>query len=49
MDKTALLGNGMHIDGFRFDLAVTLAREGGDFDPYGGFCKALMQDLCCAM
>lgn len=34
----------MHVDGFRFDLAVTLAREGGDFDPYGGFCKALMQD-----
>ena len=21
-----------------------LAREGGEFDPYGGFCKALMQD-----
>lgn len=44
MDSLRYWVTEMHIDGFRFDLAVTLAREGGDFDPYGGFCKALMQD-----
>ncbi|MEM6972389.1 MAG: glycogen debranching protein GlgX [Pseudomonadota bacterium] len=32
------------IDGFRFDLATTLAREPGGFDPTGGFLDALMQD-----
>lgn len=44
MDSLRYWVTEMHIDGFRFDLAVTLAREGGEFDPYGGFCKALMQD-----
>lgn len=44
MDSLRYWVSEMHVDGFRFDLAVTLAREGGDFDPYGGFCKALMQD-----
>lgn len=34
----------MQVDGFRFDLAVTLAREGNEFDPCGGFFKAIMQD-----
>jgi glycogen operon protein len=33
-----------HIDGFRFDLAVTLGREAGGFDPGSGFFDALMQD-----
>ncbi len=35
----------MHVDGFRFDLATTLAREGnGDFDPHSGFLDVLRQD-----
>jgi glycogen operon protein len=33
-----------HIDGFRFDLAVTLGRETSGFDPDSGFFDALMQD-----
>ena len=34
----------MHVDGFRFDLASALARESDDFDPNGGFFRALRQD-----
>jgi glycogen operon protein len=35
----------MHVDGFRFDLATTLAREGdGRFDPHSGFLDVLRQD-----
>ncbi|HKL70740.1 glycogen debranching protein GlgX [Salibaculum sp.] len=34
----------MHVDGFRFDLASTLARTGGDFDRDGPFCRAIRQD-----
>ena len=44
MDSLRYWVTEMHVDGFRFDLAVSLAREGGEFDPYGGFCKALIQD-----
>jgi glycogen operon protein len=33
-----------HVDGFRFDLSVTLGREEGGFDPRSGFFDALMQD-----
>jgi glycogen operon protein len=33
-----------HIDGFRFDLGVTLGREPGGFDRGSGFFDALMQD-----
>ncbi len=33
-----------HIDGFRFDLCVTLGREGAGFDPGAGFFDALLQD-----
>lgn len=44
MDSLRYWVEEMHVDGFRFDLAVTLAREGGEFDAYGGFCKAMMQD-----
>lgn len=33
-----------HLDGFRFDLAVTLAREADGFDPAGRFMAALLQD-----
>ena len=34
----------MHVDGFRFDLAVTLGREYPDFDPNGGFFDAVFSD-----
>ena len=34
----------MHVDGFRFDLAVTLGRENPDFWPTGGFFDAIHQD-----
>ncbi|MFM4826971.1 glycogen debranching protein GlgX [Aeromonas bivalvium] len=34
----------MQVDGFRFDLAVTLAREVGEFEPMGAFFKAVMAD-----
>jgi glycogen operon protein len=33
-----------HVDGFRFDLATTLAREAHGYDPRGGFLDALRQD-----
>jgi isoamylase len=33
-----------HIDGFRFDLGVTLGREGTGFDPGAGFFDAILQD-----
>ena len=44
MDSLRYWVTEMQVDGFRFDLAVTLAREGNEFDPCGGFFKALMQD-----
>ena len=34
----------MHVDGFRFDLAVTLAREDHGFDPQSGFLNTVRQD-----
>ncbi|MGL5947721.1 MAG: glycogen debranching protein GlgX [Aeromonas sp.] len=34
----------MQVDGFRFDLAVTLAREAGEFEPMGAFFKAVLAD-----
>jgi len=34
----------MKVDGFRFDLASTLARTGGVFDRDGPFCRAVRQD-----
>ncbi len=34
----------MHVDGFRFDLASTLGREGLHFDREGGFFDAIRQD-----
>jgi glycogen operon protein len=33
-----------HVDGFRFDLGVTLGREENGFDPGAGFFDALLQD-----
>jgi isoamylase len=34
----------MHVDGFRFDLAVCLGREAEGFDNDGSFFKAIQQD-----
>jgi len=34
----------MHVDGFRFDLGSSLAREAQGFDPSGGFLDAIRQD-----
>jgi len=34
----------MHVDGFRFDLAATLGREGHAFDPLGSFLDIARQD-----
>jgi len=34
----------MHVDGFRFDLAVSLGRDPGEFDPTARFFAALQQD-----
>jgi isoamylase len=34
----------MHVDGFRFDLASTLARDSPAFDPYSPFFFVLRQD-----
>jgi isoamylase len=34
----------MHVDGFRFDLATTLARDSPDYDRYSNFFAVLQQD-----
>jgi len=34
----------MHVDGFRFDLATTLARTAGQFDEHSSFLDAVSQD-----
>jgi glycogen operon protein len=34
----------MHVDGFRFDLAATLARQTGNIDLMGGFLNVIHQD-----
>jgi glycogen operon protein len=34
----------MHVDGFRFDLAVTLARDPHEFDPFSRFFATVQQD-----
>jgi glycogen operon protein len=45
MDSLRYWVQEMHIDGFRFDLATTLAREqSGAYDPNGGFLDAVHQD-----
>jgi glycogen operon protein len=44
MDSLRFWVQGMGVDGFRFDLATTLAREDHGFDPNGGFFDALRQD-----
>ncbi len=45
MDSLRYWVNEMHVDGFRFDLASTLAREAhGQFDAHCGFLDAMRQD-----
>ncbi len=34
----------MRVDGFRFDLATTLARVNGEYDPHAGFLDVVAQD-----
>ncbi len=44
MDSLRYWVQEMHVDGFRFDLAATLARGDIDFDPHGTFLEAVGQD-----
>lgn len=44
MDSLRYWAESYHIDGFRFDLGVTLGREGTGFDPGAGFFDAILQD-----
>lgn len=43
-DSLRYWANSYRIDGFRFDLGVTLGREAHGFDPGSGFFDALRQD-----
>jgi glycogen operon protein len=44
MDSLRYWVTSFHVDGFRFDLGVTLGRESYGFDPGSGFFDALRQD-----
>ncbi len=44
MDSLRYWVNAYHVDGFRFDLGVTLGREGTGFDPGSGFFDVIRQD-----
>ncbi|MDD5176857.1 MAG: glycogen debranching protein GlgX [Sterolibacterium sp.] len=44
MDSLRYWVTEMHVDGFRFDLAVTLAREDSGFDTHSGFLNTVLQD-----
>ncbi len=44
MDSLRYWVQEMHVDGFRFDLTTSLAREPHGFDPYSGFLDAIAQD-----
>jgi glycogen operon protein len=44
MDSLRYWVNTFHIDGFRFDLGVTLGREANGFDPNCGLFDAMRQD-----
>lgn len=44
MDSLRYWAESYQIDGFRFDLGVTLGREGTGFDPGSGFFDAILQD-----
>ena len=47
MDSLRYWVTSFHVDGFRFDLGVTLGREAHGFDPGSGFFDALRQDPSC--
>ncbi len=44
MDSLRYWVEAMHVDGFRFDLASTLARDDNGFQPNGAFFAAIRQD-----
>lgn len=44
MDSLRYWVTEFHVDGFRFDLGVSLGREAHGFDPGSGFFDALLQD-----
>lgn len=44
MDSLRYFVQSYHVDGFRFDLGVTLGREHGGFDPGCGFFDSVRQD-----
>jgi glycogen operon protein len=44
MDSLRYWASAYHVDGFRFDLSVTLGRESYGFDPDSGFFDVLRQD-----
>ncbi|MFZ1909142.1 MAG: glycogen debranching protein GlgX, partial [Burkholderiales bacterium] len=44
MDSLRYWAEEMHVDGFRFDLASALAREGGAVQPLGAFFDVVRQD-----
>ena len=44
MDSLRYWVQEMHVDGFRFDLAASLGRGTGDFDPHSAFLEAIGQD-----
>lgn len=44
MDSLRYWATSYQVDGFRFDLCVTLGREGDGFDPGSGFFDAILQD-----
>lgn len=44
LDSMRYWANEMHVDGFRFDLAVTLGREHPDFSRESGFFDSIHQD-----
>ena len=44
MDSLRYWVEEFHVDGFRFDLGVSLGREGPGFDPGSGFFDAVRQD-----
>jgi isoamylase len=43
LDSLHYWAHDMHVDGFRFDLAPTLAREANGYDPGSGFLDAIRQ------
>jgi len=44
MDSLRYWSGEMHVDGFRFDLAVSLARKNGEFDPDAALFSCILQD-----